>query len=489
MVSEQRRQFITGHIRLGLLLLFGLFFYACFGYASSLSALVAVLLASGLTWFGGVLAGRSKRPALPVSIVIFLLLAIWLMQKWSGVFILGISFYSLQAIGYLFDVKARAYPAETNPLYILLFLSFFPLSIQGPICRYGEFRKQIVHFISPSSASTTMPAPASIPAKVPDRMPDEHFSGWKRGVGRIVWGAFKKLVIADRIALMTTILFRQPDIYQGGYMLLGLFAYTIQLYADFTGGIDIALGVARCLGFSLPENFNHPFQARSLADYWRRWHISLGSWFRDYIFYPITLSAAGFLSRFHTAGTVKTRLPVKQLSVWIATLLTWSLTGLWHGLEPRFLLWGLLNGGILLLSQSVETRQKRQSVSFLSRFLPFLQMARIFLLTSLLRSLDCYPDIRTAGRQLASVFTKPFWQGGLLPGLTRADVLLLLICFAGYLLIRRLLCWYDRQNIHSTAFTYWLYPSGCVLLLLATLLFGVYGQGYDASGFIYGGFV
>ncbi len=531
MISRQKRQCITGHIRLGLLLLSSLLFYACFGRASSFSAVpasgkslsgllapVCVIFLSGLTWLGGLWIGRSKRPGYPAFFTILLLLGAWLTQKWSGIFLLGISFYSLQAIGYLLDVKNGTYPPEKNPFYILFFLSFFPLSIQGPICRYQDFKKQIRHVIAASSSPDSEASASTRTSESP------RCTG---GIGRIILGAFKKLVIADRIALMTTAVFSQPDVYQGFYVLLGLFAYTIQLYADFTGGIDITLGLARCLGFSLPENFDHPLKARSLAEYWRRWHITLGSWFRDYVFYPVTLWVAMFLSS-HQKN--RRKIPIQKLSVWSATLLTWSLTGLWHGLEPRFLLWGLLNGGILLLSQSLEACKKRH-VKLPGKEQGLLQMVYVFVLTSLLRSLDCYPDIRTAGRQLCSILTAPFWhswlgwadwltnrQAGLtfsevfFPGLKTADLLLLFVCLAGYWLIRLLLFLVHKKHctlgeteiaaekkgvaldflacrFFQTPSGYWFYHVGCALLLLATLLFGIYGEGYDATGFIYGGFV
>ena len=456
-------------IRLSLLLPISLFFYACFGWQS----LLCVLLMSGITWFGGLLITRSTHPTIPATIAILLLLAVWLTQKWNGIFLLGISFYSLQAIGYLLDIRNREYDAEHNPFRLLLFLSFFPLSIQGPIWRYSEFRQQLTHWQRCSHSDTSATASAA-------------YSFTSGGIGRILWGAFKKLVLADRIARMTTILFTDFDTYRSLYVLLALTAYTIQLYLDFTGGIDMALGIAHCLGFRLPENFDRPFAARSLAEYWRRWHITLGSWFRDYVFYPLSLSDIW-------GGKI-------TLAVWGSTLITWALTGLWHGLQPRFLLWGLLNGLILLMAQPLGRARTRMSgrqavasrIHTSEQLAGGLAMIRIFLLTSLLRALDCYPDIRTAGGQVLSIFTMPptfdiFRHG--IPGLDTADLLLLAVCIGLFLLSRILRRILSNRVLTEIQNSQLLYCIGCGLLLLTTLLFGVYGSGYDASGFIYGSFI
>lgn len=462
---------LPGRFRWILLLLASLGFYTLSGITA-----LAVLLVS---WLAVWVCGRAqeafprrRNPAVWTGILFLLLL--WSRQKWNHLSVLGFSFYLLQAAGYLLDVKNRVCEAERNPFRLLLFLSFFPLSVQGPICRYGEFETLVKNGVRQSSS----------PEPVGNRL--------KAGIGRMLWGYFKKLVIADRIALFTGVLFGAPDTFRGLSVLMALSAYTVQLYADFTGGIDIALGTACCFGIVLPENFDRPFSSRNLSEYWRRWHITLGTWFRDYVFYPLSLSLPGTGTRF---------------PLFAATLLTWSLTGLWHGLSARYLLWGLSNGMILLLSQEL-TRRRRGRKQRPKELPILLQTAWVFLLTSLLRAFDCYGSAGEALRQLGSLFrpsvffSGPVFQmtgraafpdgaslfGLFLPGLRQADLWLLAAALLPVAVIVRKsggadpsVCFLRLTPAARTAFY--------ALLVIAILLFGIYGTGYDASGFIYGNFV
>lgn len=402
-------------------------------------------------------------------------------------------------------MKEKKIPTEKNFFSLLLALSFFPISLQGPICRYSELRDELNRQLTVNTARTAKPTddtagtakPTSDTAGTARTTGDAAKSARTTGdvsetarvplsdpdtLPRIFFGFFKKLVIADRIALLTAPLFQNPDPAAGPYVLLALLAYTVQLYADFTGGIDIALGTAKCLGFTLPENFQNPFAARSLADYWRRWHITLGTWFRDYVFYPLSFSP--FWDRFHMT-------PKKIL--YLSTLFTWCLTGLWHGLSLRFFLWGLANAVLLLLEQMSFSQNANSRAR--SRLLPdILTMSGVFLTTSLLRAFDCYPTAGTALAQLGSILSPTAWSsaltGGiladsatsgtsLLSGLTLPDLTVLLAALPFSFLIGRL-----RKSKGR-----WQNQLAVSLLLLVTLLFGIYGRGYDAAGFIYGNFV
>jgi alginate O-acetyltransferase complex protein AlgI len=177
---------------------------------------------------------------------------------------LGISFYTFQAMGYLIDVYRGTYDAEKNLAKLALFISFFPQLIQGPISRFNHLKETLFAEHSYDAESITY------------------------GLQRILWGFFKKLVIADRLLAAVSTIVKNPSDYQGIYVLVGMFFYAIQLYADFTGGIDIAIGVARLLGIRLAENFERPYFSKSITEYWRRWHITLGAWFKDYMFFPLS---------------------------------------------------------------------------------------------------------------------------------------------------------------------------------------------------------
>ena len=218
---------------------------------------------------------------------------------------MGISFYVFQSVGYLLDVYWEKIPAQRSLPKYMLFISFFPQLVQGPISRYGDL-------------SQTLYA--------------EHpFDGREISFGaqRVLWGFFKKLVVADTILTAVETLV-SDDYYSGAWALVVMVFYSIELYADFTGGIDIAIGVAQMFGVRLQENFIRPFFSKSITEYWRRWHISMGTWFRDYVFYPLSIAPwmNGLTLR------CKKRLgkgAAKRVPVYLATLVTWLATGIWHG--------------------------------------------------------------------------------------------------------------------------------------------------------------
>mgnify|MGYP000570408189 CR=1 FL=1 len=239
---------------------------------------------------------------------------------------LGISFYTFQTVSYVIDVYWEKVEPERNILKVALFTSFFPLLIQGPISRFGDLK---------------------------DTLFAEHKADFKQisfGLQRILWGYFKKLVIADRLLVAVTALCGDPTAYSGAYVFLGAVFYAAELYADFTGGIDITIGIAQVLGVSVKENFIRPYFSRNIAEYWRRWHISMGTWFKDYIFYP--LSVAPWLLKL----SKKARKSIsdgfgKKLSVYVSTIVTWFLTGLWHGAAWNFVVWGLYMAFFLILEK------------------------------------------------------------------------------------------------------------------------------------------
>jgi alginate O-acetyltransferase complex protein AlgI len=219
---------------------------------------------------------------------------------------IGISFYTFEAINYTIDVYRRRVPAERNLAHFMLFITFFPHLVAGPIVRARDFLPQIAR---------------------PKRW------DWARlhlGVQYFLMGLFKKMAIADHMPRWTDNVFANPDQYNTGAVWLAVAAYAIQIYCDFSGYTDMALGAAHMLGYKLAKNFDMPYMSANISEFWRRWHISLSSWLRDYLFIPLGGSRGG---RWQTYRNL---------------LITMTLGGLWHGASWTFVIWGILHGVYLI---------------------------------------------------------------------------------------------------------------------------------------------
>ncbi|MCI9359474.1 MAG: MBOAT family protein [Hungatella sp.] len=383
---------------------------------------------------------------------------------------LGISFYTFITMGYLIDVYRGKYPAEPCMGKLALFVSFFPQLIQGPINRFDQMKETLFSEHRFDSREIAL------------------------GLERILWGFFKKLVIADRILTGVTTIIKQPETYNGIYVFVGMMFYALQLYADFTGGIDITIGIAQTLGIRVQENFIRPYFSKNIAEYWRRWHISLGTWFTEYIFYPVSVCQPMLkFSRFcrkHFGDYVGKRMPV-----YVASLAVWFTTGIWHGASWNFVVWGLLNGIIIILSQECEPLYSRFHARFRvtgKKWYSGFQVIRTVLLMSSLRMLDCYRDVpltfRMFGDMLVHSRISQLFDGRLMTlGLTISDyivlvigtVILLLVSLAGRDGSVR-----EKLAARPAPVRYALLYS----LFLCVLIIGAYGVGYDSSQFIYNQF-
>lgn len=384
---------------------------------------------------------------------------------------MGISFYTFQSMGYLIDVYRGTVPAEQNPFRFALFVSFFPQLVQGPISRFGDLAKSLF---------------------------EEHAFDAKRvcyGLERVLWGYFKKLVIADRILVgVTSIVKGDMDAYGGAYVFVGMMFYALELYADFTGGIDITIGVAQTFGVTVAENFNRPFFSKCIKEYWNRWHMTMGSWFTDYIFYPISVCKPMLkfskFARAHFGETIGKRMPV-----YLSSFAVWLATGIWHGASWNFVVWGLSNWAVIMVSQELEPLYAR----FHGRFhvqgsfgFRLFQVLRTILLMSCLRIFDCYRDVGTAFRMFGTLFTEwnwhILWDGSLLGlGLSGLDYLILALGLFLLVFVSML----QRSGSVRERIAAKPYPLRFALwygLFLVVLLTGVYGFGYDSSQFIYNQF-
>lgn len=383
---------------------------------------------------------------------------------------LGISFYTFQSMGYLIDVYRKKCRAEKNAAKLALFVSYFPQLIQGPISRFSSLGEQF--------------------------FAEHRFYGesFRAGLLRVAWGFCKKMVVADTAAQGVKMLIAESADFQGIYVFLLILLYSVQIYGDFTGGIDITIGLSRMLGITLAENFDRPFSSTSTKEYWRRWHITMGSWFTDYVFYP--LSVCKPMQKLSKASRAKLGEKLgKRIPVYLATIVTWFLTGLWHGAGWNFIVWGLLNCLVILVSQELTPLYHRFNARFphMTTSEPWhkWQMVRTFLLMGLIRSLDCYRDVPKTFRLWGSMVTNfnviELFHGGLTSfGLSFADWAVVLV---GVLVIWQVSRigkdkpigeWIAKKPILTAAVL-------CITVF-AVLVFGAYGIGYDASQFIYNQF-
>ena len=393
---------------------------------------------------------------------------------WNLALPMGISFYTFKTMGYIIDVYRGKYPPERNIFKLALFVSFFPQLIQGPISRFDDLSQTLFDEHPYSSRNVNL------------------------GLQRMMWGYFKKLVIADRMLVAVNTIIRNPDIYQGAFVFVGMLFYAYQLYADFTGGIDITIGVARVLGIEVQENFERPYFSKSITEYWRRWHITMGTWFRDYLFYPISVSRPMLnlskSSRQRFGNGIGRRIPV-----YISTIIVWFTTGLWHGASWNFIVWGLMNGIVIIISLELEPFYKwfhnKFDVKHMFSYRLF-QVIRTVLLMSSLRLFDCYRDVPMTFRMFGTMFTKfnigKLFDGSLMNlGLKMADYAVLLVGLV--ILITVSLIQRDGNVRHriaekSRVMRYAVNSLAYYALIIAILVFGAYGVGYDSSQFIYNQF-
>lgn len=383
---------------------------------------------------------------------------------------LGISFYTFQTMGYVIDVYREKYEAEKNPFKLALFVSFFPQLIQGPISRFDDLAESLF---------------------------SEHKFNFRNitfGLERILWGYFKKLVIADRILIAVRELIGNTDAYTGFYVFLGALFYACELYADFTGGIDITIGIAQVLGIKVKENFIRPFFSKGIKEYWRRWHISLGSWFTEYLFYPVSVCKPMLKiskwGRKHLGEQIGKRLPVYAASVAV-----WLVTGIWHGAAWNFVAWGLGNCLVIMVSQELEPLYAKFHAKFHvghTWYFKAFQIIRTFLIMSSLRMFDCYRDVPMTFKMFGSMFTtrnlpEALTSGIWNLGLTLPDYVILLIGVAILFTVSMIgRSGSVREKI--AAKSVFLEVVTFAALFVVIILFGTYGIGYDESQFIYNQF-
>ena len=414
-----------------IILIVGVIVYAGYG--------ISVLYLSAVTLLG-YLAGRvipRHRFIMWISVVCLTLPLLFLrVRQWmpwrSVIAPIGISYFTLQIIAYHVDLYRGRYEPENDLLRFGLFVTYLPHIFIGPIESYPRMRAAL----------------EERRISVDDLL---------KGAVRAMWGLFKKLVIAARLGVIVSAISAEPERFSGAFALAAMLLYAVQLYADFSGGIDIVLGVSRMLGIRMSENFDAPYFSESVQEFWRRWHITLGSWLREYVYFPLGGSRKGRLRKFFN------------------TIVTFLVSGLWHG--EGFLLWGLIHGIFASFGEKLKTKSK-----VLNRIVTFL-------LVSFLWSFFIWPEPATVLRMAGSVFTVFNYNvlfveiSGM--GLSVGDWIVLgAAC---------LLLWLYDWKSKSLKTRFCTFPPAVklttiCLLTLTVLTFGMYGFGFTASEFIYSRF-
>lgn len=381
---------------------------------------------------------------------------------------LGISFYTFQAIGYLVDIYRKQVKPEHNFFKAALFITFFPQIVQGPISRFDQLSKELYsgHRFE--------------------------FKNLTDGFYLMLWGMFKKMVIADRAGMMVDEVFYNFQNYKGWQFWVAAIAYAFQMYGDFSGGIDIIRGAAKMFGIEMVDNFERPYFSKDIPEFWRRWHMTLGTWFRDYLFYPISFSSLS--QKTSKALRKKGHLHLaKKLPADIACIVLWLANGAWHGAGTQYIIFGLYHGVLTVLSEECHDKLvdlgNKLHINQKCASWTFFQIARTFFLVAIGRVIYITPNFGASLVILKSMFTPKnvgiFFNGGLYQlGLDSKNFYVLLFACLILIVVE---IFQERMKVRE-----WLYEQNLYLrwglafgLVFTILVFGVYGHGYDAAGFIY----
>ena len=414
-----------------LILVAGLAVYAGYGIWGLVWLVAITLLSYGL----GHLIPRWKWVLWPSVVMQAAALVLLKLQPVTGMSLLapmGVSYFSLQVISYLADIYKGKITPEKNILRYGLYITYLPHLFIGPIENYETMQRSLLQ----------------------RKM---SWDGFAMGLTRLLWGLFKKFVIAARAGVIIAAVAADPETMRGAYALLAMLLYSLQLYADFSGGMDMVLGVSKMLGLRLSENFDRPYFSQSVQEFWRRWHITLGAWLREYVYIPLGGNRKGKLR--------------KVLNM----IVTFLVSGLWHGVH--YILWGFFNGLFVVVGKRLQTASKT------------VNRIGTFLVISFLWCFFVWPDTLTALKSAASVFTV-FNYGELFGnfsalGLGGVDWIVMLLGSA-------VLWLYDwkREGVRL-----WLYKAApatktavIAVLALLVLVIGMYGIGFQAEEFIYSRF-
>lgn len=364
----------------------------------------------------------------------------------------GISFYIFQALGYTMDVYRGDVKVEKNFLRYAVFVSFFPQLVAGPIERSKNLLKQF------------------------SEEHKFHLETVKENLLLMAWGYFCKMVIADRIAVFVDAVYGDYVQYGGWYIVVATVLFAFQIYCDFAGYSTIAMGAAGVMGFKLMENFNAPYCAVSVPDFWRRWHISLTSWFRDYLYIPLGGNRKGRLRKY------------------LNKIIVFLVSGFWHGAQWSYVIWGGLNGIFIVLSEIFAPARKwlKEKTGWKENAASnkVLQAIVTFCLVDFTWIFFRAPGTKDALKMIQSIFTikniEIFFDNSLYGlGLDRRNFIFMILSIIVLLVVDvchskgiRIRVWLKTQNV-------WFRWLVSIALIEAVLIFGIWGVGYDKAAFIY----
>ena len=385
---------------------------------------------------------------------------------------LGVSFYTFSLLGYVIDVYYGIAKPQGNYGKLMLYGMYFPVILSGPILKYREHGEQ---FFEPHRFDYRQVA---------------------RGLQRMLWGFFKKLVIAERLGVLVDTVYGEYASYPGAYIWFATACYAFQLYTDFAGCMDIVLGMSESLGILLPENFQTPFFAKSVAEYWRRWHITLGVWMKEYVFYPVLRTP--FFTKLNKDWRVRFgKKKGKQYATFAAMFILWLTVGIWHGGDWKFVIGsGLLHWVYIVMEELTapffDRVMSRMRIDPEGRAVNLLRILRTFLLVCIgdlfFRAASVQDAFAMLGRAVSVWNPSVLWNGALLElGLEGIEMIIVFLALALLYVVSLL----QQKGSVRDRIGRRILPVRWILwyaLLFGVILFGCYGPGYSAGEFIYQGF-
>ena len=406
----------------------------------------------------------------------------WFQADWTpGIRVLmplGISFYTFQSMGYLIDVCRENTEAQRNVARFALFVAFFPQIIQGPISVYSQLAHQLYE------------------------SHELEFVRVKYGLELILWGLFKKLVIADRALIAIQAYLADTSSFNGTVAVFVVLVYALQLYADFSAGIDICRGIAQMLGIDMIENFRRPYFSVSIADYWRRWHISLGAWMRNYVFYPVAL--CGLSVKFMKA-VGKSRFGQSKMGAHIAktgpsavaSLIIFLIIGVWHGAGWKYFMYGVWNGVIVMVSVLLEPVygmiNKALHINVKGFGMRVFRIFRTFVLVYIGYIMDMAVDFGDSLRMMAHMVVDQNIPQAIQQivdglGLLASDYFVLLVSGLVLFVVSLVQETHEEtgglRKLLDTKPLIWRW--GLIFLcVISIVIFGVYGPGFNPADFVY----
>ncbi len=467
--------------------------------ALTVNNVIYVLIILLSAYFGALLVHKyenTKKSKIFLVLSIIIILGELLILKYSNLFIVsanhfnnlfhinkqfnmvsfsspvGLSYYSLIMIGYIVDVYRKICNPQKNILKCALFMSYFPILTSGPFIRYDKMEKELYtkHKLN--------------------------YDNLCRGLIRIFWGLFKILVISQRLAIFVNTVYGDISTFNGTYIIIATIFFTLQLYTNFSGSIDIIMGISKIMGIELPENFTSPFFSRTITEFWRNWHITLGAWLKDYIFYPLMKS--NFIQKIgNFFKKIFGKKVSKKITLYLSMLIMWILIGIWHGGAYTYIIGsGLLQFFFIFLedlfgplSQNINKKIGINTEAFSYKLY---QCIRTFILFSFSMIFFRATSVGNAIDIIKHIFVYNPWvlvdnSSLYTAGLDLLDFRVLIISLIAMFIVEGM---QRKENVLDKLFRQNIVFRWAIiyLLIFSVIIFGMYGPGYDPATFIYRGF-